>query len=500
MPLPSAEQLRCALESKLSKIWPALRLIAQLAEQEEWSLYIVGGAVRDLLLGFIPSFVGGPQALTDIDLVVEGAAAGAGVALARALQRKYPQVSLQTHGQFQTAALVWPLPEQVATARSPLEIDVATARTESYPYPAANPNVKASSIDRDLFRRDFSINAMAICLTRSADGATVGTLIDLFNGWKDLQHHCIRVLHDESFTDDPTRIFRAVRFAVRLGFSIETHTEQLFRRAATSGVYASALASKDKTPALQSRLKTELKYLLQAKGWESALAEVDRLDAWRCLDADLALTPLLYQQLRRMHRWLLKMSDRPSQSKIRAGHQPNAKRIDTALKLTQPRWLILLELMLLQLSTQDACQVARNLNLGAASLRRLEKIPQWEAQLQSQLASAKRPSQTYALLKDYDLCELLLMSDRHPYTLGPQIWQYVVRLSKVASPIDGATLKRLGLRPGPQFREILTDVRDRALDGELTTPQAAKSYVLKHYSSTDCSSTDCSSTDGAPAD
>ena len=471
---PAASTLHQTLQERLSEIWPAIALISKTAEQKGWTAYLVGGAVRDLLLGFIPSFRGKRQALVDIDIVVEGAEPGAGVALAQALQAKYPQVSVQIYGQFQTAALVWPYKTDItetgasaiaeaappsSSPLSPLSIDIATARTEFYPYPAANPEVKASSIEQDLYRRDFTINAMAICLTQGGD-LPVGTLLDAFDGWTDLQLQQVRVLHSQSFIDDPTRIFRAVRFAVRLGFSIDTQTEQLVRTAVDSGIYAQMRTDSRKTPALQSRLKAELAYLLQTKTWEASLQEITRLGAWACLDSDLDITPLLWRQLRRMDRWLARFG---------------------ASFDSQPRWLMLLELLLLQLPPSRAASVANYLNLEAASQRRLENLPLWEARLIEQLAQFQRPSHIYALLKRYDMCELLLMSDRHPFTLGPHIWQYIVRLSQVVSPIDGATLKRLGLQPGPQFREILTKIHYLTLDGELTTTQAAEQYVLTHY-------------------
>ena len=458
---PTAEKIHSTLSRRLAEIWPALVLMADIAEQKGWNLYLVGGAVRDLLLDFVPTFEKESQALTDIDLVVEGASPGAGVDLAEAIQLKYPQVSAQIHGQFQTAALVWPA-GNCATPSAHFAVDIATARTESYPYPAANPEVEASSLNQDLLRRDFTINAMAICLTKGVKGLPVGSLLDCSDGWSDLQQQTVRVLHRHSFIDDPTRIFRAVRFAVRLGFSIDRQTEQWIRTALSSGVYDRARASHKKTPALQSRLKAELKYMLEAPGWEASLQAIDRLGAWGCLDPALRLTPALGQQLRRLDRWL-------------------AKKIGRSFNLSQPRWLILLELLLSHLPAKSAVQVADRLNLGAESLRRLGNLHSWEAHLLAEIAHAKRPSQVYSLLKGYELCELLLIGDRHPYTLGPQIWQYIVRLSQVTSPIDGATLKRLGLQPGPQFKKILNEVHQLVLDSDLTTAQAAENYVLTHY-------------------
>lgn len=459
---PNATTLYQQLESRISVIWPALMLIAEAADQRGWELYVVGGAVRDLLLGM----AGEPYPLTDIDLVVDGAGEGAGVALAESIQSSYPQVTVQVHGQFQTAALVWHAADvdSVADAsetpgantwhgETPLLIDIATARTEFYPYPAANPEVEASTIRQDLYRRDFTINAMALRL----NGPNPGQLLDFFGGWTDLQRRYVRVLHANSFIEDPTRIFRAVKFATRLGFAIDAQSDRFIRHAISSGVYERMQASADKTPALQSRLKAELKYILSAEHWVAALKTLDDLEAWRCLHTSLSMTPELWCQLRRMERWLNKFD------------------------VAEPRWLMLLELILAQLEPRLRGPIANNLDLTAQSVARLKSLCQLESDLSQMLPQATKPSQIYDSLHGHSLSELLLICDRHPYTLGRQIWQYIVRLSRMPPLINGGTLKRLGYKPGPQFRNILTAVHYATLDGELTTVQAAETYVLANY-------------------
>lgn len=511
---PDAATLYQTLENRISEIWPALMLIADVAQRKGWALYVVGGAVRDLLLGLVPNPIGEPQALTDIDLVVDGAGEGAGVALAEALQAKYPAVSVQIHGQFQTASLVWHSTDQrpaksqsnarlenadahakLASAKSnsaelepaksePLLIDIATARTEFYPYPAANPEVEASSIRQDLYRRDFAMNAIAIKLNEALDGAPAGSLLDFFGGWLDLQHCHVRVLHPNSFIEDPTRIFRAVRFAVRLEFSIEDQTERFIRAAISSGVYDRMRASEDKTPALQARLKTELKYLLKTERWEAALQQIDRLGALACIHPDLQMTPSLWRQLRRMDRWLSRFDARQSDIRQLAISQPANyvnKKPHAVLNVDVPRWLLLLELIVAQLPSEAAAQTAINLDLGDSSLYRLKNLHAQEARLIAQLGQANRPSQVYSLLKGYKIGELLLASDRHPYTLGAQIWQYMLRLSQIPPLLNGNQLKKLGLQPGPQFRDILSVLHQLTLDGELMTSEDAERYVIGHY-------------------
>lgn len=470
---PAAQTLYQQLKARISEIWPALMLLADMADRKGWALYLVGGAVRDLLLTQLPESNQQSHPLTDIDLVVDGAETGAGVSLAEAIKSQYPQVSVQVHGQFQTAALIWHPAASSAPPLNrpsdPLLIDIATARTEFYPYPAANPEVEASTIRQDLYRRDFTINAMAIRLNGSrekgidtANDAVPGQLLDYFGGWIDLQQGHVRVLHANSFIEDPTRIFRAVRFAVRLGFTIEPQTERFIRYAISSGIYAQMQASRDKTPALQTRLKAELKYLLSSDQWEASLTEISRLGALACLHSTLKMTPALWRQLGRMNRWLNKFDDK-------------------YLGSVQPRWLMLLELIIAQLDPPLRDRVATHLSLGAESQHLLKNLHLWEEDLLKRLPQAQRPSQIYEMLHPYGSSELLLMGDRYPYTLGPQIWQYIAHLSSRSPLINGATLKRLGYKPGPQFGDILNTVKALTLDGELLTARAAESYVLSHY-------------------
>jgi tRNA nucleotidyltransferase (CCA-adding enzyme) len=166
-------------------------------------VYLVGGAVRDLLLG---------RGRTDIDLVVEGEAG----ALATRLDGEVVE-----HERFATAKV----------RLDGHEIDVATARAESYPYPGALPEVEPTAgIAADLARRDFTINAMAIPLRRDPE------LIDPHRGREDLEAGLLRVLHARSFEDDPTRALRAARYAARFGLALEPDTADLLRQTDLSTV------------------------------------------------------------------------------------------------------------------------------------------------------------------------------------------------------------------------------------------------------------------------
>lgn len=174
------------------------------ARKQKISLYLVGGIVRDILLG---------ERILDIDIVVERNA----ISFTQHLAKHFNARCL-THPPFKTASLFF---------SDNFRIDFVTARSETYRFPGALPSVKPGFLEEDLFRRDFTINAMAISL----NPGSWGELIDPFCGLKDLSKKIIRVLHEKSFIDDPTRILRAVRFEQRLGFSIEKKTGKLLKDA-----------------------------------------------------------------------------------------------------------------------------------------------------------------------------------------------------------------------------------------------------------------------------
>ena len=192
-----ADQLARAVPPRAGEI---LRLAGRLADEMGFSIYIVGGFVRDLLLG-MPNL--------DLDLVVEGNA----IKLARRLAREVGG-RVRSHSRFGTAK--W-LPDEEDVLAEIGTLDFATARTEFYERPTALPQVERSSIRQDLHRRDFTINTLALCL----NGDRYGELFDFYGGEADLQRGLIRVLHSLSFVEDPTRMLRAVRLEQRLGFDIE---------------------------------------------------------------------------------------------------------------------------------------------------------------------------------------------------------------------------------------------------------------------------------------
>ncbi|MBW4425565.1 MAG: CBS domain-containing protein [Nostoc desertorum CM1-VF14] len=445
--------LTTELQNRLApQLWQLLTIASQEAEKRGWHLYLVGGAVRDLLL---TQAAAGTLMIKDIDLVVDGfhksADVGAGVELAKALQQLYLAARLEIHGVFQTAALLWHKDPELDS----LWVDIATARTEFYPYPAANPEVEASSIRQDLYRRDFTINAIALRLTNSR----AGELLDFFGGLLDLQAKQIRVLHPNSFIEDPTRIYRGVRFAVRFGFEIEPQTEEFIRYAINSGVYDRTAQENSKTPALQTRLKTELKHILEAPYWKSALQLLDNLGALQCIHPTLKLDAELLRQLRLLERCL--------------------RRFDAEQTLIH--WQMRLETLIACLAPQYRVKVAKNLQLQEDSIARLKNLAQVQIKVMTLLPTLQRPSQIVQLLRQYDLPMLILIALQSPREIRHLIWEYFTVWANMQPLLNGNDLKKLGYKPGPQYRQILDDVVAATLDGVIKDRTEAEEFLAQHH-------------------
>jgi tRNA nucleotidyltransferase (CCA-adding enzyme) len=193
---------------------------ALLAESAGMRIFIVGGTVRDMLMGCSGK---------DIDMAVEGDAISIGKALAGCLGAE-----LKCYRRFGTCTLAFPcsMDGNENPGPSVITMDLATAREETYAYPGALPEVRASTIDADIARRDFTINAMAVSMNEE----NIGDLTDNFGGEEDIDKRMIRVLHEKSFLDDPSRIFRAVRFEQRFSFTVEGRTEALIRSSVNAGM------------------------------------------------------------------------------------------------------------------------------------------------------------------------------------------------------------------------------------------------------------------------
>lgn len=457
-------QISCLLPTirhKLkSSIWNLLEIASQEAEKRGWHLYLVGGAVRDLLLMNEEET---SLELQDIDLVVDSfentVKTGAGVELANSLQQAYPDVRLSVHGEFKTAALLWHNHPEFGS----LWVDIATSRTEFYPYPAANPQVEASSIRQDLYRRDFTINALAVRLTSPKEGE----LLDFFGGVTDLRKGLVRVLHANSFIEDPTRIYRAVKFAVRLGFELESETRGYIEYAISSGVYQRVSQQNQPIPALRTRLKAELKYILEASYWQNALKLLSSINALSCLHPNLKLDRHLWWQFRYVSRWL----------KLFSG------------EYNFPDWLIRLEVLIGAIPANDREKVAINLELPKDSIERLKGLDTLESEVIKGLSEVNLVSEKVKLLRQFLggkgnnnlLPNILLLVVRCPRNIRRILWNYYTIWSKVKAPLNGKDLKAFGYKPSPVFSSILDALLAKTLDGEIVDRPDAERFLRDNY-------------------
>ncbi len=433
-------------------LWQLLQAAAEYAQKQGWHLYLVGGAVRDFLLSEDEETV----YLQDIDLVVDGyhqaTTPAAGVHLAKALRKIYPQARLSIHGEFQTAALLWHKDPQLGS----LWVDIATARTEFYPYPAANPLVESSSIRQDLYRRDFTINALAVRLT----SPNPGELLDFFGGVRDLRLRRIKVLHPNSFIEDPTRIYRAVRFATRLNFTIEEETRRYMDYAIHCGVFERVSLENKPLPALTTRLRTELHYILSASYWQQALKLLQEIGALRCIHRHCQLTPTVWWQLRFLERMLKFYHQVPSSTPISP-------------------WLLRLEVILA--SFPEGVNVAESLQLPQDSIQRLRCLPADKETIHKILPTCEKISEKVFCLDNYPPLTLMLVALQSDKLIRRCIWYYLMHWRHRKPPLNGNDLKQLGYKPGKAFKQMLEEIRALFLDGEIQSREEAIDYLLKKY-------------------
>ena len=443
-------QVRDRLQVQLQKLLTPryldiLQQAAKAADQLNLRIYLVGGTVRDFLLNL---------STDDLDLVVDGnhplvtdgaEPEGWGVKLARSLQTIYPDSKLEIHGKFQTAALTW---------SDGLWIDIATARTEFYPYPAALPEVAASSIQQDLYRRDFTINALALHL----NGSQSGQILDFFGGLEDLENRIIRVLHPNSFIEDPTRIIRAVRFAVRLGFQLDLRTSEYAQLAIS---LIPDYIGKGIWTYQNTRLKQEFRYVLTANYWVQALKHLNQLGALQYLHPNIAITPILIEQLQRVGAWLFHFGRL----------YPQIDRLHI--------WQVRLEMMLVDYP--DAVAIATRLNFNQAGLNRLANFPSLCDRLFLKLKPDLKASQVVQLLERLNITELIMFAAISPPELRRVLYQYLNQWNLIKMPMGGHELNLMGYKPSKQYQTILNALRDRVLNGEIITRAEAESFVKQNF-------------------
>jgi tRNA nucleotidyltransferase (CCA-adding enzyme) len=382
------------------------------AAKQEQRVYLVGGVVRDLLLGY-PNF--------DLDLVVEGDAVKLAQQVAETSKAK-----LLAHHRFGTAKLRY----------ENFTLDLATARKETYARPGALPAVTPGTLKDDLIRRDFSINAMAISLAANDSGE----LIDPYQGKNDLEHRLIRILHPGSFSDDATRILRAVRYEQRLGFELEAQTAQLLKR---------------DIPMLDTisgdRIRHELELIFKEKQPELVIKRL----------GEMGVLPRISPSLK--------------------GDGWIAEKFDKARRLKKPTQLPSLYFCLLvySFSEKDIEQFLARLNISAKLSRAMHDTLRLKTSLPLLDKPSLKPSEIYYLLREYEPVAIqanALASESS--TIHRSLQLFLTKLRYIRTSLNGEELKRLGISAGPEMGQVLQILHKAKLDGEVSTRADEKKLAL----------------------
>lgn len=407
------------------KVYKILKTAGEVAEHMGVNVYLVGGSARDLLLG---------QANLDIDLVIEGD----GILFAKELSARLHARS-RSHPRFGTAQVI----------HEGLKLDIATARTEYYESPAALPKVETSSIKKDLYRRDFTINTLAIKLNRK----DFGMLIDFFGGQRDLKEKTIRVLHNLSYVEDPTRAFRAVRFAERFGFKLSKHTANLIKSAIKMNLFERLSGS---------RLYEELLIAFKETNPVKTLKKLSDYELLKVIHKHLVFDENLEARLSSMYETLAWYNLLYLEEKAEAG-------------------ILYLMALLSHLGDNDRKEALERLS-APSNLREVILNSISESGEILRKLPLHDPASLYHLLADVSI-EIILfsMAITKDVQKKKDISHFLVDLKKIKPFLKGSDLKKLGIQQGPVYSLILKELLDEKLRGRLKSEEDERKFVLKRY-------------------
>jgi tRNA nucleotidyltransferase (CCA-adding enzyme) len=397
------------------------------ASSNNMPVYLVGGFVRDLMLGVKN---------LDLDIVVEGDGIKFADDFASALKAK-----LIRHQRFGTATII---------LKPHLKIDISTARKEFYPEPAHLPVVSSGTLKDDLFRRDFTINAMAISISCQ----DFGKLIDIFDGKPDLDKKKIRVLHDLSFIDDPTRILRAIRFEKRYGFKIEANTLKLLK---------GAVKSKMLEKLEPQRTRDDLILMLKE---EQPLRQIKRLHGLAGLEfisKRLSVTKKTYK--------LLSSAERQINWFRKVHHK--RRTLDT--------WLIYFMGLIDNLDIKTITKICYKFALRRGDEKRILQYKRINHKFVSDLGKREiKPSKIFAILEPltYEVILLLNAKFKNRY-LKKHIDNFFRNYNGMRILVSGHDLKSLGVSPGPDYQKIFAKVLNEKLEGRAKTKDEELQIIKK---------------------
>jgi tRNA nucleotidyltransferase (CCA-adding enzyme) len=417
---PKSKNLSQKLKSLPKHILELLEKVGEIADRLELNTYVVGGFVRDLVIG---------RKNFDIDIVVEGDA----TLLAKEVAKEF-NAKVHTFDRFKTAVVIF---------KDGFRIDFASARTEIYKHPGALPEVDMAPLKKDLMRRDFTINTLAIKINKKS----FGELIDFFGGLKDIKDGKVRILHSLSFIEDPTRILRALRFATRYRFELGKHTERLLKIAVKKKMFRTVEGQ---------RIYHELKQIFLE---DNPLRVLNRLDYYGVLKS-------LFPKVS----WDKKKKDLFERiRKIIIWHKINFQEEAEYHLLYFAALFLGLNYKILEDYLSDLC-------IPEKEKKRIKEIVFKTSNTLKQLEKLKKDSEIFKLLKHLREEMILFMA---ALTENEEIREKILKFLKdwrFTKPlINGEDLKSLGLKPGPIFKEILDKILLKVIDGEL--PQDRKKQL-----------------------
>ena len=421
--LVQVQEKRYDISNKLElvddKLISLLKDAGNLADSLNFDLYIVGGFARDLFLG---------QVNHDLDLVVEGD----GIQFARELAQKLGG-SLDIYHEFGTAVV----------SLDDLKLDIATTRVEYYPQVASLPEVEAGSIQQDLFRRDFTINALAIQLNQSS----FGQLVDYFSGKEDLEKGLIRLLHNFSLYDDPTRIFRGFRFASRYNYKFEENTKELIKHAIELDVIEKL--SND-------RLFTKLKHGLRDENPVRFISLLDEYGILSYFSPEIEWnheTEKLENNVTKVLNWLK----------------------DLEVIISFDEWVLYLIVLVHGLNKTQIKDFSKKFNLNRNLFDRLLVSLKSDKYIKI-LHDAEENSTIYYLLQGLAIEDMLFLLIKD-FSLEEDIKLYLEKLQWTDIEVSGDEIIELGYQPGPIFRDALDEVKKAKLNGQVETYEEEREYL-----------------------
>jgi tRNA nucleotidyltransferase (CCA-adding enzyme) len=406
------------LKERLSKrLLRMLKRLGEVADEFGYGVYVVGGFVRDLFLY---------RSDEDVDIVIEGD----GIAFAK----KYAELEgarIHTYAKFGTAVIIF---------ADGFKIDVASARLEYYKFPAALPIVEMSSIKLDLFRRDFTINTLAIQL----NSEKFGTLIDFFSARRDIKEKIIRVLHNLSFVEDPTRVFRAIRFEQRFDFTIGKLTNGLIQNAVNMNFFQ-GLSGR--------RVLTELKQILEEDNPVPAIIRLNDFDLLKFIHPSIQF-------------------DKQLISILNSVKQALAWYDLLFLDESYMKWVVYFLVLIHACDLQRSEEICSRFEL-APRYRKIFCAERFTAQKSVLELARNLPIPNSALYRKLSKfrTELILymMAITKQKKVKKAISHYFTNLRRINVSLGGNDLQKLGIEPGPVYREIFQAALDAKLNGKLKT-------------------------------